>query len=126
MSFNSYKSISQVLREFPLIYEEKLILHPIPMIIDLSFQERLLFILREGVVFNSEYPICENIISPILTEVWRTYKDKCLLWSHQPLNYDEQLSGVPDYLVAKRSPRGKVILEQPYLIIVEAKKDNFE
>jgi hypothetical protein len=25
-----------------------------------------------------------------------------------------------------RSPRGKIILEQPYLVIVEAKKDNFE
>lgn len=29
-------------------------------------------------------------------------------------------------MIAKRSSRGKVILEQPYLILVEAKKDNFE
>ena len=29
-------------------------------------------------------------------------------------------------MVAQRSARGKVILEKPYLIIVEAKKDNFE
>ena len=61
-----------------------------------------------------------------MLEVWLTYRDKLLLWSHQPLNFDEQLSGVPDYIVAKRSPRGKVILEHPYLILVEAKKDNFE
>jgi len=126
MSFNNYKSISQVLRDFPLVYEEKAILKPSLLTIDSSFEERLLFVLEEGVVFNSEYAICENIISPILTEVWRTYKDKCVLWSHQPLNYDEQLSGTPDYLVAKRSPRGKIILETPYVIIVEAKKDNFE
>jgi hypothetical protein len=33
---------------------------------------------------------------------------------------------VPDYVVAQRSPRGKVLLEKPYVIIVEAKKDNFE
>jgi hypothetical protein len=51
---------------------------------------------------------------------------KFLIWSHQPLNYDENLSGVPDYVVAQRSPRGKVILEKPYIILVEAKKDNFE
>jgi len=126
MSFNNYKSISQVLRDFPLVYEEKAILKPSLLTIDSSFEERLLFVLEEGVVFNSEYAICENIISPILTEVWRTYKDKCVSWSHQPLNYDEQLSGTPDYLVAKRSPRGKIILETPYVIIVEAKKDNFE
>ncbi|MFM8005462.1 MAG: hypothetical protein ACKO86_11090, partial [Dolichospermum sp.] len=72
------------------------------------------------------YAICENIIAPLLSEIWLQYKDKLLLWSHQPLNYDEKLSGIPDYIVAQRSPRGKVILDQPYLILVEAKKDNFE
>jgi roadblock/LC7 domain-containing protein len=40
------------------------------------------------------------------------------VWSHQLLNYDEQLSGVPDYMVAKRSAKGKIMFE--------AKKDNFE
>jgi hypothetical protein len=126
MSFNNYKSIGQVLQDFPLIYEEKLILKTMPLVINPYFRERLLLVIQEGVVFNSEYAICENIISPILTEMWRIYKEKCLLWSHQPLNYDEQLSGIPDYIIAKRSPRGKVILDQPYLVIVEAKKDNFE
>lgn len=28
--------------------------------------------------------------------------------------------------MAKRSPRGKIVFESPYLILVEAKKDNFE
>jgi hypothetical protein len=49
-----------------------------------------------------------------------------LIWGHQPLNYDENLSGVPDYIIAQRSPRGKVVLEKPYMIVVKAKKDNFE
>ena len=39
--------------------------------------------------------------------------------------YDADLSGVPDYLVARRSPLGPLILDQPYLLIVEAKKDDF-
>ena len=93
---------------------------------DPYFKSRLDFILEEGVVFNSEYAICESIIYPVLVEVWRQYANKLLLWSHQPLNYDENLSGIPDYMVAQRSSRGKIILEKPYLIIVEAKKDNFE
>jgi hypothetical protein len=126
MSFNSYKSIANVLEEFPLIYEEKSIIKYIPYQINFYFQERLELVIREGVVFNSEYAICENIISPILTEIWQNYREKCLVWSHQPLNYDDKLSGIPDYIIAGRSPRGKVILEQPYLIVVEAKKDNFE
>lgn len=49
-----------------------------------------------------------------------------MLWSHEPLNCDEDLSGTPDYMIAKKSPLGKVVLDQPYLLIVEAKKDNFQ
>ena len=94
--------------------------------IDPFFKNRLDFILQEGVVFNSEYAICESIIHPVLVELWRLYADKLLLWSHQALNYNDNLSGIPDYMVAQRSARGNVILEKPYLIIVEAKKDNFE
>ena len=128
MSFNNYKSIANVLADFPLIYQEQEFIQSPPTTVEINpyFLERLQLVLQEGVVFNSEYAICENIISPILLEVWLTYRDKLLLWSHQPLNFDEQLSGVPDYIVAKRSPRGKVILDHPYLILVEAKKDNFE
>lgn len=53
------------------------------------------------------------------------YKDKFVLWSHQPLNFDDRLSGVPNYILAKRSPLGKFVFDRPYFIIVEAKKDNF-
>ena len=128
MSFNNYKSIANVLEDFPLIYQEKEFIQSTLTTFETNsyFIERLQLVLQEGVVFNSEYAICENIIAPILLEVWLTYRDKLLLWSHQPLNFDEQLSGIPDYIVAKRSPRGKVILDHPYLILVEAKKDNFE
>ncbi|MDD1413380.1 hypothetical protein MEN41_01555 [Dolichospermum sp. ST_con] len=126
MSFNQYKSIMDVLQEFPLIYTEKNFVEQIPIEIDPFFKNRLDFILQEGVVFNSEYAICESIIHPVLVELWRLYADKLLLWSHQALNYNDNLSGIPDYMVAQRSARGKVILEKPYLIIVEAKKDNFE
>lgn len=126
MSFNKYKNIADVLQEFPLTYTEKNFIEQIPIEIDPYFQNRLDFVLQAGVVFNSEYAICESIIYPILVEVWRKYADKLLLWSHQPLNYDDNLSVISDYMVAQRSLRGKVILEKPYLIIVEAKKDNFE
>ena len=126
MSFNKYKNIANVLQEFPLTYTERNFIEQIQIEIDPYFQSRLDFILTEGVVFNSEYAIYESIIYPVLVEIWRKYADKLLLWSHQPLNYDENLSGIPDYMVAQRSVRGKIILDKPYLIVVEAKKDNFE
>ena len=126
MSFNKYKSIADVLQEFSLTYTERNFIEQTRIEIDPYFQNRLDFILTEGVVFNSEYAICESIIHPVLVEIWRQYADRLLLWSHQPLNYDENLTGIPDYMVAQRSARGKIILDKPYLIIVEAKKDNFE
>jgi hypothetical protein len=126
MAFTNYKSIGDVLKSFPLSYQEKDFIQNIEFEYDEYFASRLNTVIQEGIVFNSEYAICENIISPILTEVWRGYIQNFLIWSHQPLNYDENLSGVPDYVVAQRSPRGKIVLEKPYVIVVEAKKDNFE
>jgi hypothetical protein len=126
MSFNNYKSIADVIQDFPIHYQETDFIEEIPLAIESSFLQRLELVLTEGVVFNSEYAICENIISPILIEIWQYYRKTLLVWSHQPLNYDEKLSGIPDYIVAKRSAKGKIIFEQPYLIVVEAKKDNFE
>jgi hypothetical protein len=126
MAFTNYKSIANVLNSFPLSYQEKDFIQNIEFECDQYFISRLNTVIQEGIVFNSEYAICENIISPILTEVWRGYIQNFLIWSHQPLNYDENLSGVPDYVVAQRSPRGKIVLEKPYVIVVEAKKDNFE
>jgi hypothetical protein len=126
MSFSKYKNIADVLREFPLTYQEENFVKTLAMEIDPYFTKRLNFTLQEGVVFNSEASICENIIYPILREIWQKYADKLLLWSHEPLIYDDNLSGIPDYIIARRSPRGKIILDQPYLILVEAKKDNFD
>jgi hypothetical protein len=126
MAFTNYKSIADVLKSFSLNYQERDFVDNTEFKCDKYFASRLNVVIQEGIVFNSEYAICENIISPILTEIWREYIQNFLIWSHQPLNYDDNLSGVPDYVVAQRSPRGKVVLEKPYVIVVEAKKDNFE
>ena len=83
------------------------------------------FSLKEVVIENSEYAACETFIYPILREVWKTYKEYFMLWSHHSLNYDEKLSGIPDYILAKRSPLGKVVFEKPFFVVVEAKRDNF-
>ena len=52
------------------------------------------------------------------------YVEIFALWSHKPLEYDSNLSGIPDYLISKRSGLGKIIFEVPYVAVVEAKKDD--
>ncbi len=40
--------------------------------------------------------------------------------------YDEMLSGTPDYMLSKESELGKTVLDKPIIIVVEAKKNDFE
>jgi hypothetical protein len=126
MACSNYKTISEVLKEFQIIYTESDFIKESEFNIPDYFREDLAIVMREGVVDNSEFAICENLIYPVLKEVWKKYSSKFTLWSHEALNYDEKLSGFPEYLLARRSPLGKVVFDKPYFILVEAKQDNFE
>ncbi|MBD2184621.1 hypothetical protein H6S82_14215 [Planktothrix sp. FACHB-1355] len=126
MSFSSYKSIGAVLKEFQITYIEADFIIETAFNIPEYFRTDLQFVMQEGVVSNSEYAICENLIYPVLKEVWKSYFQQLTLWSHQSLTYDENLSGFPEYILAKRSPLGKVVFDKPYLLLVEAKQDKFE
>ncbi|MFM7886193.1 MAG: hypothetical protein ACKPCM_05775, partial [Pseudanabaena sp.] len=126
MAFGTYKTIGAVVKEFQITYTESDFVQPLPFVLSDYFREDLQLMMREGVVDNSEFAICENLIYPLLKEVWKQYRSKFLLWSHQSLNYDEKLSGFPEYILARRSPLGKVVFDRPYFMLVEAKQDNFE
>ena len=126
MAFNTYKRVSQVVSEFRIVYTESDFIIEKPVQVDDYFRAELNLILQEGAVDISEYAICEKFIYPVLKEVWKSYREQLLLWSHPALTYDQALSGVPDYVVAQRSPLGRVVFEKPYCIVVEAKQDDFE
>lgn len=126
MAFSNFKTIGEVLKAFQVIYTEANFVSEVAFNIPEYFREDLTTVMREGVVDCSEYAICENLIYPVLKEVWKKYSSHFILWSHHSLNYDEKLSGYPEYILAKKSPLGKVVFDQPYFILVEAKQDNFE
>jgi len=126
MAFSNFKTIGEVLKEYQVTYTQTNFVGEIPFNIPEYFREDLNEVMEDGVVSNSEFAICENLIYPVLKEVWKKYKTKLTIWSHQSFNYDEKLSGFPEYIIAKRSPLGKVVFDKPYFILVEAKQDNFE
>ncbi|HEY9804242.1 MAG TPA: hypothetical protein V6D25_28180 [Leptolyngbyaceae cyanobacterium] len=126
MAFSNYKTISEVLKAFQVTYTEANFIEEIQFDISNYFREDLELMMRDAVVDNSEFAICETLIFPVLKEVWKVYRNNFILWSHESLNYDEKLSGFPEYILAKRSPLGKVVFDKPYFILVEAKQDNFE
>ena len=49
-----------------------------------------------------------------------------MLWIDESLAYDETLTGTPDYFIATKSELGGRILGTPLIIVVEAKKNDFE
>ncbi|MGD1702649.1 hypothetical protein [Dapis sp. BLCC M229] len=126
MSFSNYKSIGAVLQEFQITYREVDFIVEAKFNIPEYFKNDIQIVMREGIVDNSEFAICENLIYPVLKEIWKSYCSKLTLWSHQSLIYNDKLSGFPEYILAKRSPLGKVIFDKPYLLLVEAKQDKFD
>ncbi|MEQ8536709.1 MAG: hypothetical protein RIB93_04495 [Coleofasciculus sp. D1-CHI-01] len=125
MSFESYKNIGEVLKEYEITSSETNYIIETEIAVRESFREDLEFCLRELTFEESDYAVCETIIFPVLKELYRLDRDKFTLWSHKSLIYNEKLSGVPDYIIAKRSPLGKEVFEQPFFVVVEAKRDDF-
>ncbi|MBN3908970.1 MAG: hypothetical protein HWQ35_21170 [Nostoc sp. NMS1] len=126
MAFNNYKSISAVIKKFQIKYVQSNFMLEVDFPVKESFKEELDLLLMDGVIDNSENAICENLIYPVLKEVWKPYRSKLTLWSHEKLAYDEDLSGVPDYTVTQRNPLGTIVFDKPYFLMVEAKQDKFE
>ncbi len=114
MAFSNLKTIGEVLKTFQVTYTEDNFINEITFAISDYFREDLELMMGDGVVDNSKFAICENLIYPILKEVWKTYGQDFILWSHQSLSCNEQLSGFPEYILAKRSPLGKVVFDRPY------------
>ena len=125
-SDKKHKKLSDVLKHYTIQYE-KISETPNVEKVNISpyFMESIQFTLDNIAYKVSEEMICESIIYPILLEVWKPYVQYFSFWSHTALNYDDELKGIPDFLITKRSSLGHIILEQPYVAVVEAKLDDF-
>ena len=77
-------------------------------------------------VFASEAARCEAVIFPVLREVYKGYAEHYALWIKKPIAYDDILNGTPDYFVSTRSELGKLVVGTPLIMLVEAKKNDFE
>ncbi|MDQ6956907.1 MAG: hypothetical protein Q9M21_06895 [Mariprofundaceae bacterium] len=125
MSFSEYKSLSAVLKEFSLHYQEKTLEdHPL-LQAPISLKEEIAFNLAELAYDGSEAIVCETLIFPILKAAWKPFTKELMFWSHQAIELTSKLSGIPDYLFSKQSELGKIVMDKPFVAIVEAKKDDF-
>jgi hypothetical protein len=124
MSFESFKSIADVLVQYQITSTDQTFIQPLEIAINPVFCDRLNRYLEEFVL-DSKNAICEMIVFPILAEVYLKHRQHFVLWSHMPLVYDDLLTGTSDYTLAHRSHLGKVIWEKPYFVAVVTEKGDF-
>lgn len=125
MAFGAYKSIEEVAKKYQINVAVESYIQPSPIAIADYFQQDLNYVQNHLDVRMSEAAISEFLIAPILKEMWKHYDQILLLWSHVALTVGQEFEGFPDYLFTKRSPLG-LVRDKPYLLVVEAKKDDFE
>ncbi len=126
MAFNrKVKSLDEVLKIYTIRYAEgkmRLITqHKMPA----AAQEEMAFIMENLDYKSTESALREYVISPILLAAWKRYFSEFLIWVERPIQFGADLSGVPDYVISRRSPMGKIFFEHPHIAIVEAKRDDF-
>lgn len=126
MAFSDYKNIAQVQKEFRIKYQEENFIVVEQVEPSLHFREEYDFNQKNIDVFTSEAARTELVITPILREVYKNFHEQYSFWIQKSIAYNDKLNGTPDYLIATRSTLGKTVLDLPLVVVVEAKKNDFE
>jgi hypothetical protein len=126
MAFSDYKSLAQVQEEFQVKYQEADFVSPLAIELPSLFCEEFDFNLSSMDAFASEAARCELVIFPMLREIYKRYHRQFALWVQKAFSVDEKLAGTPDYMLSQRSELGKNVLGLPLLLLVEAKRNDFE
>ena len=126
-SFSPFKTLADALSHFEISSQKaEIIFVKEKIVVPPALAETIHFNLVETTYNISEAAICEAIIYPIIREIWKLFKDHLSLWSHKSLSKKAKDSGIPDYIITKRSPLGKEVMDMPILVMIEAKKDDFD
>jgi hypothetical protein len=126
MAFSDYKNLAQVQEEFQIKYQEQNFVSEFRLDISATFISELNFNLNTMDAFSSEAARCELVIFPVIREVYKSYHLKTALWVKKTFGFDAKLSGTSDYLLSQKSELGKTILGFPLLMLIEAKRNDFE
>ncbi len=126
MAFSDFKTVSDVQEKFGIKYTYDDFFDAEAKEPSGLFSQEFEFSIKHFDIFSSEASRCEVIIFPILREVYKDYAEKYGLWVKKTIHYDETLNGTPDYLVATKSELGITVIGEPLIMLVEAKRNDFE
>ena len=126
MAFSDFKTISEVQEKFSIKYAYNDFFGVEAKDPSEQFLKELEFSQQHIDFFTSEGARCEVVIFPILREIYKDYAENYGLWVKKSIAYDETLNGTPDYLIATKSELGITVVGMPLIMMVEAKKNDFE
>jgi hypothetical protein len=126
MAFTSYTCIDDVIRKHRIRWVSG-------SVVDLAtdappfsdyFRSELAFN-QKAFPLRSQQAAREQLLFPIIREVWRMYSDNLSLFSHKDQIFDVDYNEIPDHFVCRQSEFGPFYPTPPYLIVIEAKLDDF-
>ena len=126
MAFSDFKTISEVQEKFRIMYAEDDFVKTEPSAPSMEFLQDFEFTREHIYIFASDAARRKAIIFPVLKESYKAYADQYALWIKQSIGYDDILNGTPDYFISTRSELGKTVVGSPLILLVEAKKNDFE
>ena len=126
MAFSDFKKISEVQERFKIAYSEEDFVKVQEAEPSEQFLQDFEWTRQNLNIFASEAARRETIVFPILKENYKAYANNYELWIGTSIAYNELLSGTPDYLISTRSRLGKTVVGKPLIILVEAKRNDFD
>ena len=104
MPFSQYSTLEKSLKAFRISCSWEPFVVPATVEVSINLRSRLT-LCRSLSVFRGPRLPRECLIYPILKETWKRFP-QLQLWSGVSLEYDADLTGTPDYFLARQSPLG--------------------
>ncbi len=125
MKFSDFKSVKDVLDKYPLAVVENDFLPDVSLPLADSVWADIQFALHMRSPIETELFYREYFISPFIRESWKKHPG-LKMWVNQKLAYRDELTGEPDYFLAKRVQGvTQDLIGNPLLAVAEAKQENF-
>jgi hypothetical protein len=124
MSYSDYQTLKELTKKLAITYQVTDLFPHIQEVPPSTFLLHSLEIAKMLPSTFSEKARSENLITPILFDVYEHSQQSITIFSGCSLNINEQLSGICDYIVAGKSRL--LALDSPIVCIVEAKNRSIE
>lgn len=125
MNTQNFRNLGELIKFLKLQYRQKMKLEDVGLQPSCpeKLKEEIAFVLQEAAYDISTQAICENLVYPVLRESWRFFSDLLSLWGNPKIDTAESEIS-PNYVFTKRSDFGKIVMETPYLCIVEVSTEH--